>query len=134
MAESAEDLAAKTDFKNAQFAKTEVADKVVAQYDDGPTMVFYQITMGAPFTSDWSAPCAEPHAQGGSLKSSSCMCPIADIQAVAGMTFTMEYFASRPTCSRRAAATQRSFLAAAWSGPGRCVRLLLDSLGMAYSP
>lgn len=47
MGETIEDLARKTDFKNAQFAKEEVADKVVAQYDDGPTRVFYQITMGA---------------------------------------------------------------------------------------
>lgn len=43
----AEDLAVKTDFRDAQFAKEEVSDKVVAQYDDGPTRVFYQITMGA---------------------------------------------------------------------------------------
>lgn len=46
MAETAEDLAKKTDFAAQQFAKDQVADKVVAQYDDGPTRVFYQVTMG----------------------------------------------------------------------------------------
>ena len=43
----ADQLASATDFANKQFAKAEVASKVVEQYDDAKTRLFYQITMGA---------------------------------------------------------------------------------------
>jgi hypothetical protein len=47
MASADKDLAAATDFSAQQFSKEEVANKVVEQYDDAKTRLFYQIVMGA---------------------------------------------------------------------------------------
>ena len=43
---AADALAAATDFSNTQFSKEEVAAKVVEQYDDDKTRLFYRIVMG----------------------------------------------------------------------------------------
>ena len=46
-ADGADALAAATDFTDKQFSAAEVAAKVVEQYDDAKTRLFYQIVMGA---------------------------------------------------------------------------------------